>query len=112
MFSKADVLVSTFLFSQVEKIPFMLSRGAGWREAPRSSLQPDSLRRLTSHPREPGMVERKVVTKAAGKGGGRGEGNWEVRPGRPPILFPEHGVSMCHGFKQHYTHLSSEIKCY
>lgn len=100
MFSKADVLVSTFHSHRLKKILSCRAGGghggAGWREVPRSPLQPDSLRGEShTHPREPGMVERKLVTKAAGKGGGQGERSGEVRPGHPsPILFPEHGVSM------------------
>ena len=75
MFSKADVLVSTFHSHKLKKKkktnPFMLSRRAGWREVPRSLLQPDSLRGEShAHHTTPGMVGRKVVTKSAGKGGG------------------------------------------
>lgn len=92
MFSKADVLVSTFHSHRLKKILSCRAGGgrggAGWREVPRSPLQPDSLRGEShTHPREPGMVERKLVTKAAGKGGGQGGAK---RGGQawPPLPHP------------------------
>lgn len=95
MFSKADVLVSNFHSHRLKKNPFLaeMLNGAcaallphGW------DLTPTSGSRLKHQGTE---VE-----------GERGE-----QPSLVP--FPEHAVSdVVMAFKQHYTHLSSKIKCY
>lgn len=101
MFSKADVLISSFHSHRFKKKPFhgqeMLSRvgveGLSRGRYPCSPLQPDSLTRAShAHCRKPGIVDPKVVTKAARRGG-EGEGTTGL-PAPPPVPSPEHGVSM------------------
>lgn len=99
MFPRVDVLVSKpFSFSQVKK-SFLsrLLRGRGVAPGP--------------HPSHPAQEALEGGRGVGGRGHEGQEGGWAL-PSSPLLLSRTRLVRVAVAFKQHYTHLSSEIKCY